>query len=219
MPGIALVLLVNPNDFKPQIIQKVKEYSGRTLSLNGDLHWSFFPWLAIQVNDAQLSNTIGFGSQPFAKVAHADMQLKLIPLLSGKIELGKLTLDKFELNLVTDKTGNTNWQDLAKNKNAEIENNRTEQKQASNKLLLMGIAGINIADGHICWTNQIKNQSYDINHLKINTNTIKFNEPFSTNIQLNLTSNNPKLNADIKLTSDITLLNNEKRYLLKNMQF
>lgn len=218
--GIALVTLVNPNDFKPQITQKVEQYTGRKLSLNGDLQWSFFPWLGIQVNNAELSNAAGFGNQPFVKVAHADVQIKLIPLLSGKIELGKLTLDKFELNLITNNTGNTNWQDIAKSKKSDDStDDEIKQKQGStNKLLAMGIMGLNITDGHIRWINQVKHQSYDINHLQIKTNNIKFNLPFSTDIQFNLQSNEPKLNTDIKLSGDVTLALNEKRYLLKDIQ-
>ena len=40
---LVLVLLVNPNDFKPLIKEQVEAQTGRQLTINGDIEWRFFP--------------------------------------------------------------------------------------------------------------------------------------------------------------------------------
>ena len=41
----AIMLLVDPNDYREEIAQKVRENTGRELTLGGDLGLSVFPWL------------------------------------------------------------------------------------------------------------------------------------------------------------------------------
>ena len=45
---VAIWLLVDPNDYKDRIAAAVKDSTGRTLSLPGELKLSVFPWLAVQ---------------------------------------------------------------------------------------------------------------------------------------------------------------------------
>ncbi len=45
---VALVTLVNPNQFKPVIAEQVKEQTGRDLVISGDIGWRFFPTLGIE---------------------------------------------------------------------------------------------------------------------------------------------------------------------------
>ncbi|MBU3936475.1 MAG: AsmA family protein, partial [Proteobacteria bacterium] len=42
-------LVINPNDYKPQIIQMVKEKKQRTLTLEGDIKLAFFPKLGLDL--------------------------------------------------------------------------------------------------------------------------------------------------------------------------
>ncbi len=40
---LALVLLVNPNQFKPLIVEQAKQQTGLDLVIEGDIDWQFFP--------------------------------------------------------------------------------------------------------------------------------------------------------------------------------
>lgn len=39
---LVLVLLVNPNEFKPLITEQVEAQTGRQLTIDGDIEWRFF---------------------------------------------------------------------------------------------------------------------------------------------------------------------------------
>jgi len=42
--SVILPLVVDPNDFKGEIVKQVKEETGRDLKIAGDLNLSVFPW-------------------------------------------------------------------------------------------------------------------------------------------------------------------------------
>ena len=64
----AIVMLVDPNDYRGEIETAVRDNTGRELTLGGEIGLSVFPWLGLTLNDARLSNAPGFGDKPFASL-------------------------------------------------------------------------------------------------------------------------------------------------------
>ena len=48
--AVAISLLFDPNDYKDTITSEVKARTGRTLTLEGDLGLTFFPWLGVETD-------------------------------------------------------------------------------------------------------------------------------------------------------------------------
>src|ERR1700722_3916125 len=89
--SIALLTMVNPNTYKGQITSWVHNKTGRELVINGDIERSLFPWLGLRVHNVRLSNAPGFEpSNNFTSIGQVDVSVKLIPLLSRKIEIAKV---------------------------------------------------------------------------------------------------------------------------------
>jgi uridine kinase len=59
---LALILFVNPNQFKPMIVEQVQKNTGMTLAIEGDISWQFFPSLGFSVGKTELRNPEGFSS-------------------------------------------------------------------------------------------------------------------------------------------------------------
>ncbi len=110
--AITVALLIDPNDYKDEIIAAVKENTGRELRIEGDLKLSLFPWLGLETGGIELANAPGFGEQPFARVAAAGVRVKVLPLLQRELVVDSVTLDGLVLNLMRNRAGTTNWQDL-----------------------------------------------------------------------------------------------------------
>lgn len=83
--AIAIPFIIEPNEYKQQISDKVKQISGRTLTIDGDIGLSVFPWVALELGSVSLSNAEGFEAEHFAKVNAAEVRIKLIPLLSKQL--------------------------------------------------------------------------------------------------------------------------------------
>src|SRR4051812_46093220 len=85
--AVAIVLLVDPNDYRDDIARLVQQKTGRPLEIRGKLGLKLFPWIALEVNDVRLGNPPGYGNDPFLSVASANVGVKLLPLLHKQVEV------------------------------------------------------------------------------------------------------------------------------------
>ena len=126
--GVALVvvwLTVNPNNYKGRIAAAVKESTGRDLRLTGDIKLSVFPWVALELGPASLGNPPGFGDEPFLSLTHASVRVKLLPLLSKRLEVDRIEIDGLDLRLRKDAQGKGNWQGAESNPAAKADVDHT----------------------------------------------------------------------------------------------
>ncbi|VED14878.1 putative outer membrane assembly protein [Escherichia coli] len=77
----ALVLLVNPNDFRDYMVKQVAARSGYQLQLDGPLRWHVWPQLSILSGRMSLT---GPGREPAtgSRRQHAVWTWRFLPLLS-----------------------------------------------------------------------------------------------------------------------------------------
>ncbi len=202
---IGLVVFVNPNDLKPQINQAVTKFTGRQLILAGDIKWSIFPWLGLQLNDAKLSNNPGFGDNPFAQIKKLDIQVRLLPLLHKQLEIGKLQIHGLTLYLVKNTQGQANWEGLMGVSNkTPVSPDNTHISHHLNPIGFI-VTGLSIRDGRILLDDQQKNQHLDLSELQLKSTNLTINQSSPVDIQFNLHTNSPNINAAVKLRSYITL--------------
>ncbi|MEC4725310.1 AsmA family protein [Shewanella sp. D64] len=107
-----LMLFFNPNDFKPELVEAVKDKTGRDLVIGDDLSWTFFPSIGIELSNISLSNPQGFAEASMIKVNKVVAEVALMPLFSKQVEIAQLNLDGLTLNLETRKDGQTSFDGL-----------------------------------------------------------------------------------------------------------
>ncbi|MHC6526693.1 AsmA family protein [Vibrio proteolyticus] len=122
----ALVLLVNPNQFKPLIVEQAKKHTGLELVIEGDISWQFFPSLGFELGKTELRNPAGFTKPNMLKVESVGIDVSVMPLLSKQLEIGNVTLDGAEFNLETLKDGRKNIDALSKAQTAQTESKAAE---------------------------------------------------------------------------------------------
>jgi len=217
--GVLATQLINPNQYKDKITTLVQEKTGRELIIKGDLKLSFFPWLGVQVYDIQLSNAAGFQPAEFATLSKADVHVKLLPLLSKQIEVGKILLKDLNLNLAKNKQGVTNWADLAalstSSKSPETKNSSAvpAAKSAQNSMLL-SIAGVNIENAQISWVNAQNLQTVLLKNVEISS-TPTFDRAFPFHASMTVNSAKPDVVGHLTIDSDV-LINSAKTQLQFN---
>lgn len=113
--AISLPYIIDPNDYKDQIIAQIKPHMlGRDLKIPGKIKLSVFPWLGVDIGDTVIGNADGFVLKPFITIKHSRAHIRLLSLLSRTPEIGSLEFDGVVLNLQRDAEGRNNWSDLAK---------------------------------------------------------------------------------------------------------
>ena len=82
----ALVLLVNPNDFRAYMVRQVEARSGYQLKLDGPLRWHVWPQLSI------LSGRMSLTAPGLRSPVSADnmrLDVALVPLFSHQLQVNR----------------------------------------------------------------------------------------------------------------------------------
>ncbi|WP_054180262.1 outer membrane assembly protein AsmA [Trabulsiella odontotermitis] len=86
----ALVLLVNPNDFRAYMVRQVETRSGYQLQLDGPLRWHVWPQLSIL--SGRMSLTAPGASEPLVRADNMRLDVSLLPLLSHQLQVRQVML-------------------------------------------------------------------------------------------------------------------------------
>ncbi|HBA1503441.1 TPA: outer membrane assembly protein AsmA [Citrobacter koseri] len=86
----ALVMLVNPNDFRAYMVQQVAARSGYQLQLDGPLRWHVWPQLSIL--SGRMALTAEGASEPLVRADNMRLDVALWPLLSHQLKVEQVML-------------------------------------------------------------------------------------------------------------------------------
>lgn len=129
----ALVSLIDPNQFKPQLVEQVRKSTGRELVMEGAIGWRFWPSLGLSLEQVALRNPAGFAEPDLVRFTRGEASVGLLPLLSHKLEIGKVTLSGAHLFIQTKADGSSNLSDLLK-ASAEPKGEATTSEPAATTL-------------------------------------------------------------------------------------
>ncbi|HEX4195045.1 MAG TPA: AsmA family protein [Stellaceae bacterium] len=107
--AIAVPLFIPLDTYKAKIVALVKSETGRDLKIAGPVHFSLFPSVALEASDVSLSNPPGAASPNMVQLKTLDVELKLLPLLHGGLEISQFKLVQPVIALEVDKQGKPSW--------------------------------------------------------------------------------------------------------------
>ena len=109
-----VVLLVGPgffdwNRYKPWIAEMAEAATGRRLSIDGDISLAILPKPTLSVHALRLANLPGAAAPDMLRLETLDVQIALLPLLFGNIQVQGVTLIEPEVELEVLADGRRNW--------------------------------------------------------------------------------------------------------------
>jgi AsmA protein len=188
--GIFLVLIiaaviiipkvVDVKKYKPMIEQKVLEATGRSFTLGDDIDLSVFPWVGVKLTNLYLGNPAGYKEKDMVSVKSFEVRLKVMPLLSKRIEVKTFVLDSPRIYLAKLKNGDANWQGFGKQEKKKApEEKKTEKSSSSQGLpiesLLVG--NFSITNGQLIYIDQKAGLKKEIKDLNLNLKDISLENP------------------------------------------
>jgi len=217
---IAVPMVVDPNDYREEIQQAVKEKTGRDLLINGELSLSVFPWLGVGINQVSLSNADGFKDNYFAQIEQANIKIKLLPLISHQIDVSTIVLKGLTLNLAKNQQGVTNWADLAKPsaKKATQATTAPDNAPSGAELAAIAIGGVEIVDANVNWFDASNNENYRLIDLELTTESLSLGKPMAVDLAFTVDSSQPKVTARLELTGDLLINEALNRFNFHNMK-
>lgn len=196
----------NPNDYKQQIIQTVKESKQRTLHLDGDIKLTFFPSLGANLGKVALSEYKS--EQPFASVETVRVSLALMPLLTKQIVVNEVLVSGLKATLIKHKDGTTNIDDLL-SKDAK----QTDSKQP----VKFDIASVAVEKTNLTYRDEGTGAQYVIKELNLNTGRIASGVPGKVKLSVGVQANQPKMDVTLQLASKLTFDLDKQWYQLADM--
>jgi len=202
--AIAFFLFFDPNDFREEIAQAVKEETGRDLVIDGEVSLQLFPWLAVEVGHATLGNAEGFGDEPFAEFDRAELSVRIIPLLfSQEVAVGAAVLDALRLNLEVDSSGRSNWDDFvsADGGAQSVDGVATGTERVDGQSF--EVSGVDINDASITYANRDTGEVYTLSGVNMKIGRVSGSEPVPASGSLHFDVQPAGLSGDIEVETVI----------------
>jgi len=153
----ALVLLVNPNDFRAYMVQQVEQRSGYRLEVSSDLRWHVWPQLSILAG--RMSLTAPGASQPLVSAENMRLDVDLWPLLSHQLSVSQVLLKNAIVRVTPDSSAQ-------RAKNAP-QGPRDAEPATPSTGWSFDIAKLRVADSLLIWQ-QPGGDEYNFRDLNIN---------------------------------------------------
>jgi len=210
-----LLIFIDPNDYKAEIEAQVKQSIQRDLHIKGDLDWAFYPQLGFNSGEIELDNLQSFNKPHLIKIDQASIGINISSLLKGQLSLAKLTIDGFQLTLLTDENGVSNLdnmgnEDTSASQDVTAPTEETDSTSEPSEVAFLDISktqldGIEIKNA-VIEMQDLQNDSYQ----KITVNEItlgQFELNKDTDFSLNTTITIDDIQAQIALTTQLRVNN------------
>jgi AsmA protein len=188
----------DPNQYKPRIVQAVKERTQRTLKLEGDIGLSLWPSIGAKIGKASLSERAS--DREFAAVEEVRVFLKLLPLLSKEAVVDTVRVRGLRVNIVKGRDGKLNVDDLAGPPTAKP---APAAKDAGGDFKV-DIAGLDIANATIAYADQATGTKVMLSNVNLKTGRIVPGAPGRVELSLRARGDQPKLDLLAALKTQLT---------------
>src|SRR5216683_1798065 len=224
---VALVLLAlavvvatfDPNRYKPEITAAVKDKTGRTLAIEGNLSLTVFPSVGVAVGKTSLSEPDS--SRIFARIDEARMSLALLPLFSRKVVVDRVTLSGLTADLVKHKDGRTNFDDLLSAPGeaaAPPPRSKPAPKPAPQAgAVRLDIAGIEIRSSTVAWRDETSGTRLKASLAEFRTGRIASGLPGKLSLAAKIEGTKPRVDLQIKLSSGYRLDFEKQKFALSGI--
>ena len=198
-----LTHLLDPNDYKDEIRSLMQEKTGYDLQIGGDIGWSLFPWLGLELADARLAR-IDMPEQPFADVRLLGLSVQVMPLLRKEIRMSDIRIEGLDLKLVRDAKGNSNWEApaaTAADKQAAEKQEPVPEPAATPTAIKLEIDSLIANSARLDYTDEQKNQHITLESVQISTGAIGERKNIPLKLSGFLASSNPLLRARMEMSA------------------
>ncbi|MGK3117718.1 AsmA family protein [Pseudomonas corrugata] len=226
--GFALTHLFDPNDYKEEIRQIARDKAHIELTLNGDIGWSLFPWLGLELHEASVA-TLANPTQPFADLQMLGLSVRVMPLLRREVQMSDVRVEGLNLRLNRDKNGHGNWEDIGKapaspttagapapaDQPAPPASTPAEKPAQPTRL---DIDSLTVNNARIEYTDEQTGKQFSAESIQLSTGPVHD----STNIPVTLTaflsSNQPAVRVRTEVTGELRFERAVQRYKFEDLK-
>ncbi|MBD8188895.1 AsmA family protein [Pseudomonas viridiflava] len=223
--GFALTHLFDPNDYKDEIRQLAREKANVELTLNGDIGWSLFPWLGLELHDTHVA-TLTAPDQPFADVQMLGLSVRVLPLLRKQVQMSDIRVEGLNLMLHRDEQGHGNWEDIGKppavaSTDAKPDTTPTPEApkpERASQPLKLDIDSLTVNNARVDYSDARKGQTFTAESIQLSTGPIREASDIPIKLTAFLSTNQPVVRAKTELVGELRMDRVLKRYQFEDMR-
>lgn len=209
--GAYIAATFDPNQYKGQIVQAVKDKTKRTLKLEGDIKLAFFPSIGADVGKASLSE---FGSeQVFAGFDDLHVSVKLMPLLSKQVIIDAIEIKNLRATIVRGKDGKLSIDDLTGGEK------KAEAPKGEGAPVKIDIDHVTLENAAVTYDDRQAGSKYALSKVNLKTGRVASGVPGKIDLSLLAQSDKPKLNVEAALKTGLMFDLDKQHYVLDGMDF
>ncbi len=216
------VAVFDANAYKQDLTELVREATGRELQFHGDVDLTIFPALGMKLGAMSFSNAAGFGALPMIKVKEASISVDVASLLSFAPEIDKLVLRDLEVNLMKNKAGVNNWDDLVSKPapgtvaGAATESTSTAPTESGFEIK-GAFGGLDLQNIKLLWLDEQAGTEFRVIDLDVSTGRIVPNEAFPMTLHLDASASG-ELDIIFDLEANVEYLIEQQQLTLDSMK-
>ncbi|MCT8163271.1 MULTISPECIES: AsmA family protein [unclassified Pseudomonas] len=227
--GFALTHLFDPNDYKDEIRQLARNKAHVELTLNGDIGWSLFPWLGLELHDASIA-TLTDPKAPFADLQMLGLSVRVLPLLRREVQMSDVRVEGLNLTLARDEHGHGNWEDIGKPLPAENgttpgtpapatgEQPAPTPERSNERAVKLDIDSLTVNNARVQYTDAQTGKSYSAESIQLSTGPVHEGSNISLKASAFLSASQPNIKARTELAGDLRFDRKLKRYNFEDMR-
>jgi AsmA family protein len=172
-----IIFTTDINQYKGQIVQVVKDNTGRDFEISGDLKLapSLVPTIAIE--GVSLGNASWAKEKNMLSVKKFEAQVALMPLLKKNIQVVRLVLIEPNIHLETNKKGEGNWVFASASASAKKEKPAAESTPAD--LPALAVNEVHIKKANITYKDGQTGKTTELIIDEITVNSSSFSDPMT----------------------------------------
>lgn len=226
----ALTHLFDPNDYKDEIRQIAHDKANLDLQLKGDIGWSLFPWLGLELTDATLASA-DTPDKPFADLRMIGLSVRVLPLLRKEVQMSDIRVDGLNLNLQRDDKGHGNWEGVGRPAQASAPQqtpsepapsettppSQPSEKPASQPLKL-DIDSLTLSNSRVDYSDAQKGQQFTVENIELKTGAIREGASIPVKFSAFFGTNQPVLRARSEVEGQLRFDRALKRYQFEDLK-
>ncbi|KAA0948984.1 AsmA family protein [Pseudomonas sp. ANT_H14] len=222
--GFALTHLFDPNDYKDEIRQIARDKAHIELTLNGDIGWSLFPWLGLELHEASVA-TLSNPTQPFADLQMLGLSVRVLPLLRREVQMSDVRVEGLNLRLNRDKQGHGNWEDIGKAAPAASTEAPTAAVPATAPTpekpaqpVRLDIDSLTVNNARIEYNDEQTGRQYSAESIQLSTGAVHEGTSIPVKLTAFFGSNQPVMRVKSELSGALRFDRALKRYQFEDMK-
>jgi len=222
--------LFDANAYKQDLSELVREHTGRKLEFQGDIGLTIYPQLGMKLGAMRFANAAGFGELPMIRVGEASISVDVASLFRFSPEIDKLVLRDLEVNLIRNKVGVNNWDDLLQAPAGQAEKSAPAGGTGAAKGAEQGksapggdagfelkgaFGGLDLQNIKLLWLDEQAGSKVEVSDLDISTGRIEPNKAFPMTLHVDASADDVLIS--LNFSSDVEYLIAEQRLTLSNL--